>query len=63
MARIVSLNPNAAQVLETLRTEMRDREVAQGLAKTALQRAAMAHKVGVMRARQRHKRLPRVTLS
>lgn len=63
MARLVNINPAAAEALAALATEMRDREVASALAHTALQRTAMAHKIGVVKAREQHKRRPRVTLA
>lgn len=63
MARIANINPAAAAALTAMATEMRDREVARGLAHTALQRTAMAHKIGVAKAKDQHKRRPLVTLA
>jgi hypothetical protein len=63
MARIASINPDAAAELTALRTELATEVLAAELAKTALQRIAMDHKLAVEAARKGHKRLPRVALS
>lgn len=63
MARITSINPQAAASLTQLRDDMTVTRLARQEAATALQRTARNHKLATLKARAAHKRRPRVTLT